>query len=108
MIDDLLELSKIDQGNESLEPVDMNVVLDQVRQNLAASISESRAVVSNDSLPTVVANDSQMVQLLQNLVANAIKFHAPDTPRVPHLRRRARGGVAILGQRQRHRHRPAV
>ncbi len=92
LIDDLLEYSKIDQGNGSLEPVDMNVVLDQVRQNLAASISESGAVVSNDSLPTVVANGSQMVQLFQNLVANGIKFHGPNDPRV-HVSAEGRGGV---------------
>lgn len=82
LIDDLLHYSRIDQGEMKKEPTDMNAILDQVREGLGATITELGAVVSSDPLPTLNANPSQMMQLLQNLVANALKFHGPEPPHV--------------------------
>jgi light-regulated signal transduction histidine kinase (bacteriophytochrome) len=57
-------------------------VLAQVRSNLQASIAETGAAISGDSLPVVISNSAEMVQLLQNLIGNALKYRregiAPD------------------------------
>jgi chemotaxis family two-component system sensor kinase Cph1 len=49
---------------------------------LKIAIEESSAEVTHDELPTIYADDSQMVQLFQNLISNAIKFHGDKPPRV--------------------------
>jgi len=70
-----------------LQPVDMQTAVDAAVENLQVAIDESGAVVTSDSLPTVTANASQMTQLFQNLIGNAIKFSGD---RRPEIRIRAR------------------
>jgi chemotaxis family two-component system sensor kinase Cph1 len=53
-----------------------------VRANLQLVIEESHAVIVSDELPRVLADPTQMTQLFQNLVGNAIKFHGKKEPRV--------------------------
>jgi light-regulated signal transduction histidine kinase (bacteriophytochrome) len=48
--------------------------------NLQVAIEESGAVVTHEALPIVMADDTQLTQLLQNLIGNAIKFHGEDAP----------------------------
>jgi light-regulated signal transduction histidine kinase (bacteriophytochrome) len=62
--------------------VDCNLVMRQILKNLEAAIREKNAVVKHDTLPTVVANSSQLQQVLQNLVNNAIKFHGDKAPEI--------------------------
>jgi light-regulated signal transduction histidine kinase (bacteriophytochrome) len=50
--------------------------------NLRGSIEESGALVTHDPLPRVLADETQLVQLFQNLVGNAIKYRSPGVPRV--------------------------
>jgi light-regulated signal transduction histidine kinase (bacteriophytochrome) len=50
--------------------------------NLQVALQESGGMVTYDSLPTVFADGAQLVQLFQNLVGNAIKYHGADPPRV--------------------------
>jgi signal transduction histidine kinase len=84
LINDLLEFSRVSTRGKPMKPVDMNRVLDTVKINLSVAIRESDAVVTNDQLPTVLADETQLVQLLQNLVGNAIKFRRapPARPEV--------------------------
>lgn len=56
----------------------MNVVMGFVLNNLEVVIEESEGVVLSDPLPTIVADEAQMIMLLQNLVGNAIKYRKPD------------------------------
>ena len=65
-----------------MQPVDVNRVLGAVRSNLSVAIREAGALVTSDELPTVVADETQLVQLLQNLVGNAIKFRGGERPQV--------------------------
>jgi len=62
--------------------VDTNVVLGTVRANLSIAIEDASAMVTNEELPTVMADATQLGQLLQNLIANAIKFRGAQPPRV--------------------------
>jgi PAS domain S-box-containing protein len=82
LIDDLLTYSRVSRLGKPFEPTDLESTLDVVLMNLQASIAENGAVVTHDKLPVVMADGGQMVQLLQNLIGNAIKFHSKDPPRV--------------------------
>ena len=82
LINDLLEFSRVSTRGKPMRAVDMNRVLAAVRANLSVAIGEAGAVVSNDPLPTVVADETQLIQVLQNLVGNAIKFRRPPPERV--------------------------
>jgi PAS domain S-box-containing protein len=82
LIDALLTYSRIDTRGNTFEPVELTQVLDNVLKNLALLISESGAVVSHDPLPSVRADAQQIEQLLQNLIANALKFRGDSPPRI--------------------------
>jgi PAS domain S-box-containing protein len=85
LINDLLSYSRVTTRGQPFAPTDCNAVLAQVRANLDAAIRESGALVTHDDLPTVMADQSQMVQLFQNLIGNAIKFRKPDEPPRVHV-----------------------
>jgi PAS domain S-box-containing protein len=74
LIRDLLAFSRIGRSGVVGEKVDCNLVMDDVQQSLAAAIEESGAVIRCDVLPEVWADQSQIGQLFQNLIGNAIKF----------------------------------
>ena len=82
LINDLLEFSRVSTRGKPMQPVDINRVLGAVRANLSVAIREAGALVTNEALPTVVADETQLVQLLQNLVGNAIKFRGGERPLV--------------------------
>ena len=82
LINDLLTYSRVGTKGRPFEPTDCNTVLDQSLVNLSATIKETRAVITSDDLPTVMADETQVAQLLQNLVSNAVKFRGEDSPRI--------------------------
>ena len=85
LIQDLLSFSRVNTRGKPFGPVDCNRVLGQVRANLGLAIAESGALLTNDELPILTADEGQLVQVLQNLVGNAIKFHKPDAPPWVHI-----------------------
>ena len=82
LIKDLLMFSRVGTRGKHFAEIDMNLVLKEVLDSLSMAIKETSAEVTYNHLPTIVGDDSQMMQLLQNLVANAIKFHGDDPPRI--------------------------
>ena len=82
LITDLLAYSRVGTRGKKLEPTDFAAALASALVNLKAAIDESGAVVSHDPLPTLRADKSQITQLFQNLIANAVKFHGAEPPRV--------------------------
>jgi len=82
LIRDLLQYSRVGTRGKEFGPVDLAGVLAVSLENLDAAVSESQAVISHDSLPTIQGDDTQLVQLFQNLIGNAIKFRGQDSPRV--------------------------
>jgi signal transduction histidine kinase len=82
LIGDLLAYSRVGKTTGSREPTDLSAVAREALSNLETTIKESGAEVICDPLPTVRANQSQMLQLFQNLIGNAIKFRGSDPPRV--------------------------
>jgi signal transduction histidine kinase len=82
LINDLLMYSRVGTKGRPFEPTDCNTVLGQSLVNLSATIEETRAVITSDDLPTVMADETQVAQLFQNLVSNAVKFRGEDSPRI--------------------------
>lgn len=82
LINDLLSYSRVRSRRSPSEWLDANEVLEGTLKNLEAMIAESAAVVTHDHLPTVYADRQQLGQVLQNLVANAIKFRGAASPRI--------------------------
>ncbi len=80
LIQDLLAFSRVGRKEGACESVDCNAVMDEVRQTLAPAIEESSAAISHGELPAVWANRTQMAQVFQNLIGNAIKFRKEEAP----------------------------
>jgi PAS domain S-box-containing protein len=82
LVADLLSYSKVGSQGKPLAPVDASRVLDIVVDSLGLLIKDSGATVEYAPLPLVMADEVQLRQLLQNLVANAIKFRSQAPPRI--------------------------
>ncbi len=83
LLSDLLAYTEIrSRDEEPLELVDLNAVLEDVRQNLKASIDESGAQVTSERLPVVRAYRAHFQPLFQNLIGNAIKYRSARPPRI--------------------------
>jgi light-regulated signal transduction histidine kinase (bacteriophytochrome) len=80
LVQDLLAFSRVGRHGLALESTDCNEVLQVALINLAAATRESGAVVEHTQLPVVVADGSQLVQVFQNLIGNAIKFRGSEPP----------------------------
>ena len=74
LIKDLLEYSRVGTRGMPFRPVNFEVVLSWTLTNLNVAIDETGAIITHDPLPTVAADETQMIQLIQNLLGNAIKF----------------------------------
>ena len=82
LIDDLLAYSRVGANGVSQESTDCNAVFEIAVANLAATIEESGATVTHDDLPTVDGDASQLGQVFQNLIGNAIKFRREAPPSI--------------------------
>jgi len=80
LINDLLVYSRLGTRGKEFEPADCNAAVNQSLSNLQIAIAETKAVITCDRMPTVMADEFQLVQLFQNLVANGIKFCREDIP----------------------------
>lgn len=81
LIKDLLTYAEASaDSDEVLVPVDMNQVMEQAKELLKGRIEESGATVTSTELPVVRAHESQIVQVMQNLLSNSIKYRRPDVP----------------------------
>jgi light-regulated signal transduction histidine kinase (bacteriophytochrome) len=82
LINDLLAYSRVGTQGKPFAPTDCNRVLQMAQDNLARSMAESDATVTRGPLPTVPGDEVQLIQLFQNLLANAIKFRGQEPPRL--------------------------
>jgi PAS domain S-box-containing protein len=82
LINDLLAYSRIGRRGEAIRSTGAEAALKAVMQNLSVGIREYGATITNDSLPTVKADATQLIQLFQNLISNAVKFRAERPPRI--------------------------
>lgn len=82
LINDLLAFSRVGTRGRLFAATDCEAVLSHTLANLTTTLQETGAVVTHDPLPTVMADEVQLGQLLQNLLANALKFRGQDSLRV--------------------------
>jgi signal transduction histidine kinase len=82
LVQDLLSFSRVGRQGFALETTECDAVLQAALTNLEGAIRESGAVVEHAQLPVLVADSSQLVQVFQNLIGNAIKFRGSEPPRI--------------------------
>src|SRR6202163_1457050 len=82
LIQDLLAYSRAGTDGMALREIPSENALKEALTNLRATIEESNAVVTHDLLPAITMDETQLVQLFQNLVGNAIKSRTPEAPYV--------------------------
>jgi PAS domain S-box-containing protein len=82
LIKDLLAYSRAGAQREKIKPVNFADVLKRVKSNLQLMIEDNKAIVTNDPLPVIKGDGTQLIQLMQNLIANAIKFKGQKPPRI--------------------------
>ena len=95
---DLLAYSRIGRQDTKMAPVDCNLILQQALESLQVSIRESGAVLTYGRLPKVIGNNSQLLQVFSNLIANAIKFRGRDKPKV-HISAATQAGEYLFSVR---------
>jgi len=95
LIDDLLAFSRIGSKSNQATDISMQSALAAAIANLEMAIADSNAQITHDPLPNINAQGILITQLLQNLIANAIKFRG-DTPAVVHVGARQQGDEWVL------------
>jgi PAS domain S-box-containing protein len=91
LIQDLLIYSRVGTKGKELLKTSSEEALQQALVNLRGAVEESGALVTHDSLPTVLADEMQLIQLFQNLIGNGIKYQNPGVPRI-HVSAARNGG----------------
>jgi light-regulated signal transduction histidine kinase (bacteriophytochrome) len=94
LLDDLLAFAGL-TSDVHLERVELNTALKQATKNLEELISESGAAITVSSLPSVLGNQSHLVELFQNLIGNAIKYRSEAPPKIDVSARRLDGKWVI-------------
>ncbi|WP_148861354.1 PAS domain-containing protein [Marinobacter fonticola] len=80
LINDLLSYSRITTRAKRFDLCNTNALIDSVLGDLEAALQAEDATVEIDELPPIVGDESQLRQVLQNLISNGVKFHKKDTP----------------------------
>jgi len=80
LVQDLLAFSRVGSQGAEFQSTDCAKAVEIALRNLHAAVQESGASVEFDLLPPVIADPSQLVQLFQNLIGNALKFHGAKAP----------------------------
>ena len=78
LIQDLLNYSRVGKGSLDFKPNDCQEILKEVLSNLQADIDASGATISYKDIPIAIGNKTQLIQLFQNTLSNAIKFRRPE------------------------------
>lgn len=85
LINDLLDYSRIGTRGRRFAQIALDEVFAEACANLSVAIEQSGARVTHDPLPIVCGDRGQLIQVLQNLIGNAIKFRRPDQAPTVHL-----------------------
>ena len=78
LIEDLLSYSRVSRSNDVFEPLDMNQIMSEIREDLDIQIRREKAAVNIGDIPAITGDRMQIKRLFQNLINNGIKFHKPN------------------------------
>jgi PAS domain S-box-containing protein len=82
LVRNLLSYSRLGTRRKRFKPTNCVTIFEKALANLEAAIQQNEAVVTHDYLPEVRSNSTQLLQLFQNLISNAIKFRSKEPPRI--------------------------
>ncbi|MBC1218821.1 GAF domain-containing protein [Nostoc sp. UCD121] len=82
LINDLLNYSRVSTRGQPFKLVDCDVILQRAIANLQIAIADNQAIITHDTLPEVMADTTQLTQVFQNLIGNAIKFCQNQQPQI--------------------------
>lgn len=87
LIKNVLDYARVDTSEEFIEDVDCDVLLEQVKKNLAEAMSSAGVVLTYDPMPTVKGSAGQLIRVFENILSNAVKYsdEGKDNPYV-HIR----------------------
>jgi light-regulated signal transduction histidine kinase (bacteriophytochrome) len=86
LISDLFVLSQISNYDDSVEEVDLNMILEEVTEELSLEIEQSGAIIHKNNFTTIRGITRQIQQLFQNLLSNAIKYAKREEAPVIHIK----------------------
>lgn len=98
LLNDLLAYSRVGTRSKPFAAIDCNSVLSDALANLKPAIEESGAVITHEPLPIVRGDEVQLIQLFQNLIANAVKFHGQEPLQV-HISAKLQDGDGVFAVR---------
>ncbi len=82
LLEDMLDYSRVGTRGKVFQLICCEDVFDQAMANVKVAIEDNEALVSHDPLPTLIADEGQLVQLFQNLIGNAVKFRRQEPPHI--------------------------
>ena len=82
LINDLLTYSRVETRGKTLQVVDVERVVDRALHNLHVAVRENDALITRDPMPPLRADEAQLTQVFQNLIANAIRFRSDAPPEI--------------------------
>jgi signal transduction histidine kinase len=82
LLDAILQYATVGKTEEAIEPIDLTDIVQICTMHLKVRIEESSTEIHCEALPTVIASYSLLVQLMQNLIGNAVKFRKPECPSI--------------------------
>lgn len=85
LINDLLTYSRVTTKTQPFTKLDLNQIIAQVISDLEIRIEQSQAKVTTTNLPEIVGDPTQIYQLFQNIISNALKFRKPDIEPIVHI-----------------------
>jgi signal transduction histidine kinase len=96
LINDLLEYSRVGTRGKPFEEIDLNKIVALAKNNLNIAIKEHKAKIRCAKLPLIFGDDTQLTQVFQNLIGNAIKFHTEKSPEITITSVRKNGNYEIM------------
>ncbi len=99
LINDLLEFSRVGTHGKDFETTDCEAIYERTLVDLGGLVEDSGALVTHDRLPTVMGDGTQLGQLFQNLIVNAIKFRRDDEQLTIHVGVERQDGNWVIGVR---------
>lgn len=96
LVNDLLDLSRVRTTARSFQTEDLNTLYEEALANLQAAVIESDAAVTHDTLPSLKVDKTQITQLFQNLISNAIKYRKSGQAPVIHVAAARQKGSYVI------------